>query len=197
MANKREELEALLKTKQRATESDEDYAVRVALQVNEVSDDAWASLSEQSQLWVNKIVEIDDLRNQKKPHDPVPLLEASKPNEERAPDKKNAKKDKEKGGGKTDKKGKKEKPATAKKADKKSEGARGRGRPGKYSPDATVHLLTKDGENPKRKGTAAYKAFAKYKNGMTVAEALKAGVRNNDLRWDAEHKFIEIKASKK
>jgi hypothetical protein len=39
--------------------------------------------------------------------------------------------------------------------------------------------------NPKKAGTAAHARFAKYRVGMTVEEALKAGLRSEDIRWDS------------
>lgn len=46
--------------------------------------------------------------------------------------------------------------------------------------------------NPKRKGTTAFDAFAKYKNGMTVAAALEKGIPSAYITWDADHKFIKL-----
>jgi hypothetical protein len=46
--------------------------------------------------------------------------------------------------------------------------------------------------NPKKPGTQAAARFAKYKNGMTVAEALAAGLKAKDIRWDQAHKFIQL-----
>lgn len=48
-------------------------------------------------------------------------------------------------------------------------------------------------ENPKREGTASHARFALYKNGMTYAEALEAGVKNADIHWDMAHEFISFK----
>lgn len=46
--------------------------------------------------------------------------------------------------------------------------------------------------NPKRKGSASYERYAKYVNGMTVADALKAGVTKADLQWDQKKGFIKL-----
>lgn len=48
-------------------------------------------------------------------------------------------------------------------------------------------------DNNPKKGAAATR-FAKYKEGMTVEEALKAGVQIGDLRWDSDPKrgFIKL-----
>lgn len=56
--------------------------------------------------------------------------------------------------------------------------------------DRKITLLVK--ENPKRAGSASAKRFAKYKNGMTIAEAVKAGVTRGDIIWDKAHGFIKV-----
>ena len=69
----------------------------------------------------------------------------------------------------------------------------------KYQPDAKITLL-KDKEgatygpdnNPKRAGTESANRFALYKNGMTVKDALDAGVRSADIDWDVKHEFIKV-----
>lgn len=52
----------------------------------------------------------------------------------------------------------------------------------------TIRVLAE--KNPKR-GKAAER-FALYSDGMTVADARKAGVRSIDVHWDIEHQFIEL-----
>ena len=47
-------------------------------------------------------------------------------------------------------------------------------------------------ENPKRKGTASYERFARYRDGMSVAEFVKAGGTQGDLRWDQERGFVRL-----
>jgi len=59
-----------------------------------------------------------------------------------------------------------------------------------FRADAKISVLAQ--ENPKRKGSAAHRRFAKYKSGQTVAEALTAGVQREYLRWDARRKFIKV-----
>lgn len=46
--------------------------------------------------------------------------------------------------------------------------------------------------NPKRKGSKSFDKFAKYKDGMTVEQAVAAGLTGADLSWDTSHKFITI-----
>jgi hypothetical protein len=77
------------------------------------------------------------------------------------------------------------------KAKAKAAAANGaRGRPGLFAVDAKIKVLVD--ANPKRKGSDSAKRFAKYKTGMTVSDALKAGVTWPDLRWDRDHKYISI-----
>jgi len=60
----------------------------------------------------------------------------------------------------------------------------------KFSPDAKITVLAE--KNPKREGGEAHKRFELYRNGMTVAKALEAGVLRMDLSWDTRHSFISI-----
>jgi hypothetical protein len=59
-----------------------------------------------------------------------------------------------------------------------------------FNVDAKITLLAK--ENPKLKGSACFKRFAKYRSGMKVEAALTAGLRRDDLRWDVAHGFIRV-----
>lgn len=68
-----------------------------------------------------------------------------------------------------------------------------------YAPTAKVTLLAdQEGKkygkdnNPKRSGSASASLFEKYKDGMTVQQAVDAGLTAAALRWDADHKFISI-----
>ena len=47
-------------------------------------------------------------------------------------------------------------------------------------------------ENPKRKGTSSYERFAKYKDGMSVADFIRVGGTQGDLRWDQERGFVRL-----
>src|SRR5215475_10099143 len=70
-----------------------------------------------------------------------------------------------------------------------------------YAPTDRVRF-TKDGKagNPKRPGTAAHALYALYKDGMSVADyvkAVKAGPARRDqayvaLRWDVDKGFITV-----
>lgn len=46
--------------------------------------------------------------------------------------------------------------------------------------------------NPKRPGTSAHERFAKYRDGMTVAEFLRAGGTRGDISWDTERGFVRL-----
>jgi hypothetical protein len=55
---------------------------------------------------------------------------------------------------------------------------------------ATITLVQV--ENPKRAGSAAHGRYALYQDGMTVEEALAAGVTSGDLQYDTAKGFITI-----
>lgn len=44
--------------------------------------------------------------------------------------------------------------------------------------------------NPKRKGTAAYERFQKYRVGISRAELRALGLNGGDFRYDAEHHYV-------
>jgi hypothetical protein len=73
---------------------------------------------------------------------------------------------------------KKPAPAAKKKAPAKKAAPPARA---KFSDTAKIKLLAK--ENPRRKGTEAYERFAKFKDGMTVGEFVKACERHPN--WNA------------
>lgn len=51
--------------------------------------------------------------------------------------------------------------------------------------------------NPKRPGSASYDRYAKYVPGMTVDEAIAAGVTRDDIKWDSDPKRGFIKFEEK
>jgi hypothetical protein len=60
-----------------------------------------------------------------------------------------------------------------------------------------IRVLAKN--NPKRKGSKAYLRFDQYKDGLTIADYIRAcdklpGAEYAliDISWDKEHKFIEL-----
>lgn len=60
--------------------------------------------------------------------------------------------------------------------------------------DGKITLLQK--ENPKRKGSSAYKRYELYKKHKTVASYLDAGGRRSSLRYDERHNFIKLSGLK-
>lgn len=56
--------------------------------------------------------------------------------------------------------------------------------------DRIIRVLVE--KNPKRAGTSAHDRFAKYRDGMTVAEALRSGLTRGDLQWDQQRAFIRL-----
>ena len=46
--------------------------------------------------------------------------------------------------------------------------------------------------NPYRHGNKSWVSFNKYKNGMTVEEALKLGIPRDWLAWDRRYKYISV-----
>ena len=65
-----------------------------------------------------------------------------------------------------------------------------RGRGPLYASDATITVLVE--ENPHRVGSGRYRRWSKYRTGMTVAEALKAGLNRANLRWSVLDGHISI-----
>jgi predicted transcriptional regulator len=55
----------------------------------------------------------------------------------------------------------------------------------------TLHKLVEG--NPRREGTQGHASWEALQNGMTYIEAIDAGARNRDLRWDILHGRIEIR----
>lgn len=74
-------------------------------------------------------------------------------------------------------------PKPAKKA------AAGKGN-GKISDDDKIKLLVE--ENPHRQGSGRYKRWSKYKDGMTVAAAIKAGLNLGNIHHSVEDGHIKI-----
>jgi hypothetical protein len=63
-------------------------------------------------------------------------------------------------------------------------------RKGAFNPAHKIHLLVK--ENPKRKGSKEAKRYARYRNGMTVAQAFEKGMNALNLSRDVERKCITV-----
>jgi hypothetical protein len=50
-------------------------------------------------------------------------------------------------------------------------------------------------KNPRREGTHGFKGFEIYEDGMPYEKFRDKGGRNNDLQWDIDKKFIELRTS--
>jgi hypothetical protein len=216
----RKELEAVLKVKQAEKEGDGAYRERLARAMNTVHQDVWESLSEPTQHWVNSALDACEKADEAKP--PVAADVPPFPGDEDKSGKTNGKAAKtadrptnageQPGNEESDMATPKRKTAGAKKtaaARARATARRGgsaarpktakratatngaqRGRKGSFDAGQKIKLLVK--ENPKRTGSKAFKIFAKYKDGMTVGQALDAGIPWRDLRWDSTHKLIRI-----
>lgn len=60
----------------------------------------------------------------------------------------------------------------------------------KWKADQIITLLVD--YNPKRASSESHARFENYEDGMSVEEALEAGLTNGDLNWDTAHDFIKI-----
>jgi DNA-binding MarR family transcriptional regulator len=65
--------------------------------------------------------------------------------------------------------------------------------PGPRSNLSGKHIYRISKTNPRREGTHGYKSFALIKDGMTFEAYRQAGGRNNDLAWDLDHGFVEMR----
>ena len=213
MSNVKSELAKVLKLKQKDGEDLDAYARRLAVAANKIPDDAWETLSEPVQLWVNDALkaiekkedlpaltngEDVEVASSEKEADPGEAAEGSEQeapaqSEESEVAKKSVKaspkkkatvvKPKKSVATKASAKAKTKVKATSPKTSGK------RGPKGPYAADLKIKVLVK---NPKREGTATAKQFDKYKTGMTVAEAGAAGFSAKSLSWDSKHGFIKI-----
>lgn len=65
--------------------------------------------------------------------------------------------------------------------------------PGPRSNSSGKKLYKLVDKNPRREGTHGWKSFNLIKDGMSYEDYKAAGGRNNDLAWDVEHKFVEVR----
>ena len=54
-----------------------------------------------------------------------------------------------------------------------------------------IYKLVK--ENPRREGTCGWHSFNLVKNGIAYEDYIELGGRNQDLQWDIDHQFLELK----
>jgi hypothetical protein len=199
MATIYDTLRTFLSLPPEAGEPMESYSRRLALDANKLSDEQWTALGQteagrKAQTWVNDVLEANDKK------EPLPKLEGyspkkvagngvapppkDEPTEAATPAPKGKPKAKAKAPSATPKG--KSKPAKAKASAEK----RGRGRQGSFDRDAKITLLAT--ENPCVKGSKVHARFEKYKSGMTVQQALDAGLDWSDFRRDVHKKHIKI-----
>lgn len=183
----------------RAEESQEHYEelVRSATQVDESE---WEGLSDPAQTWVNigsycleqgeEIPSPDDKEEctrLKIEMDEADGAKAAK--QAKVAKAKSAKAAKaETGPEKTTKTG--GKPVKAAKANGSAKAEGSRGRKGTYPLNAKIKVLVKS--NPHREGTSLHDYYEKYRNNMTVQEALDAGIVWANLRYLSEKEVIQI-----
>lgn len=187
-----DEILSVIKVRPKPEDTDESFTREILKRANKISDAAWDNLSNPAQKWINEAMEAsNDDRLKDLLVVPEPAKVEDRPTEEpsAAPEQAETTEQVEDKVAKKRKATAKARPRKAKAAAKKANGA-SRGRRGSYDPGAKITLLAK--ENPKRKGTKAFKRFEKYRPGMTVQEALDAGVSWADLRWDNGHRLIRV-----
>jgi len=211
MSNVQSELAKVLKLKQKDGEDLDAYARRLAVAANKIPDDAWETLSEPAQLWVNaalkaieKKEELPVLSNNgdtaeamssEKEADPGEAAEGTKQGAPAQSEESDVATKSVKSSTKKKVAVAKPKKAVATKAPAKVKGAgvtgeSHRGPKPKFAADAKIKLLVK--ENPHNEGSGRYKRWLKYKDGMTVAEAIKAGLKYVNLRYSVSDGHIKI-----
>lgn len=216
------ELSNALKISQKKGEEDEAYLKRLVGKADKMLDKDWGRLSKATQSWVEDAMDAIDGREdiplpagfgddepedeEQEDEEETEVVEeetevVEEDDEDEAPKRrgrpkgKAAKPEKKaaKGIGKSVKETKAAKPEKkAAKGKKKGNGISGK-RARLFSDEQRVTVLVKD--NPKHEGKASYDRFELYergKKGMTVRQALDAGVTSSDLKWDSDHDFIKI-----
>ncbi len=178
------------RTKPKAGEAFDDFARRLTLKINSVSDEEWKRLDEAAQKWHNEAMETFESR--------VIARAAAKKNGQTEDEAKEeaieAHPLPELEGYETVTTTKKEHTTVAK--GKKKEGAKQssaakRGRPPKDL-DLGAKIEIKNEHPPFRAGTIRAEVFSKYQPGMTVAEARDAGVPFNHLRWHVDQGYVQL-----
>ena len=190
----RAELEKLLKLKQKEGETLQTYALRLARRASNdsvVSDDDWERLQEQTQRWVNGVIEDADEKGLP-PMLPPELLKLE-PTPEPAAKRKAAKAAPAEAAKKVDsgkKKDGKKAPKEAAKPAAVGNGSRVGRLPSKYPTTARIKLLREG--NPYRTNTKGASGYSKYREGMTVKQALAAGIHRHQISYDARHGNIAV-----
>ena len=204
MSKIEKELAEVIKCKHKDGESEQDYLARIVATGNslfakeekeEKPEQSWGKLSTEAQNWFNAAVEAQEKGETIANFDGEIVEAAAEAPAEKAPKEKKSKKkakpaEKEAAPVKEKAKEKEAAPAKAKAAAKKpaaksakekSNGAKRPGRPSAFGMDQKITINAK--ENPHRPGTVLHQQFAKYKKGMTVKDALSAGVLLVNLHY--------------
>jgi hypothetical protein len=174
------ELASVLDVTAKPGETAQELTKRLALKANTATDDEWRGLSEPSQLWVNEA--LDALEKKQDLPEPEGLAGVLSVVTEAPPTpaKPKAKEKKGTGKAKPEPKGVK---AKAKRPNGKTKAAEiNRGPKGSFGLDDKIKLLKET--NPFREGSKCYAWYEKYEDGMTVTQAINAGVPRHHIRWD-------------
>lgn len=199
------ELQAALKTK--TTD-----LVKLAVGANELNQGGWDSLSDEAQAWVNGTLEE---RDKAKEEDREPEYEALDADaESEAETEAEAEPVKAKGNAKAKAKAEAKEPVSAKaktttakkaKPPRKAAKKAAKGKTGVSRPrlPGTAKIVIVAKENPYREGSIGHKAFAKYKNGATLDETLKAlaSIKTKRdgrqlLAYDRKKGYVKVEAPK-
>lgn len=200
----REELEAATGSSRRVREANEAYRERLMVAVNELSDEAFGELSEEAQNWMDAAVKAfdEDRASPPFPDEPhvgvdVTSLERPLPKPAKGEPALTSETQSASTAPAKSAEAKKAPKAAPKATPKKSAAPKApkpkgppRNRKGAFEDTQKIKVLAK--ENPRREGTGRFKRFAKYKNGMTVAEARKLGIKGRHLAFDMEEKLITV-----
>lgn len=180
-------------------ESFADFAERLTKKVNGLPDKAWGTVSKAGQGWQNEAVtKLNEIRALKKEGKldeaaavELPELDGFEAQEaaeatpeaeaEADPPAKAATKPVKKAKAVKPTKAAKAKAASPKPAKAKANGTGKKGRPGVFADAAKIKIIAK--ENPHRKGSICHNYFAKYKDGMTVADAVGKGLPRANIRY--------------
>lgn len=193
------ELMSATRVETRPGETPAEFAQRLARKANDLTDDKWESLHNDTQAWANSAIE--SLRAKKN----IPLpegIEALFPDEddkdplEAEPDEDGVIPD-ELEGEPTPKPQVKAKTKAAPKAAAKTAkvkaapASKATGRRGKFKEGAKITIVSGK-EEPFRAGTKCAEWFSYIRTGMTIAEAVAAGAPRNHVRWAHSNGFIKI-----
>lgn len=162
-----EDLQVVLKLKPKAKETQAAFAERLARKANDMENDDWETLSQETQVWVNAAIEAIG----KSQALPLPDGIATALPEAVAEEAPAAKP-----------KGKTAAPAAKPvKTPAKADAPSTRGPKGKFGAEDAIEIVPET--NPFREGTKCHTWFGKITDGMTVKQAVEAGAPRHHIRW--------------